>query len=443
MQQRRRPRHHRRRHRGAASQAVEPSREAAQDGDPRRSEQHRPGAVAGEDRQLVVRVGGRHRDDVRLWIRGGILRADIVVVRGVAGRHDEQRPRRPRPRDGVLHGVREGAPAPRVVHDHGVHSDRVVDGVDRLGGEAGAVLPEELHGKDRDLPVDPGDPPPVPSERPEDPGDVRAVRGVVERLVVAVGEIPPVHVVDEAVAVVVQPVARDLSRVGEDVARQVGVEEVDPGVDHGDHDLAFACGDVPGARRIDVGSGLPPRLPAVAEGPLLGEARVVRNPVRREEIVRLDVLDPGHRSQARDRFFGGQPRRQFPLLGAAPEARARRRSRLRPRQRPLGRHGARIELDQHLARSEGEAGRGRDDRRRRDDRRGGRMRGRGDLRQREGRGGEHDGGAARRANCAADLRDHREVRCHPATRGGWIMPLRRLRRGPPGPRRKRLRCISR
>src|SRR6185436_11058126 len=83
---------------------------------------------------------------------------------------------------------------------------------------------------------DAGDADPVVPARGDDAGDVGAVAVVVGRVPAAVQQVDPVDVVDEAVAVVVEPVVGDLARVRPEVGRQVAVREVDTRVHdrHGD-----------------------------------------------------------------------------------------------------------------------------------------------------------------------------------------------------------------
>ena len=83
----------------------------------------------------------------------------------------------------------------------------------------------------------------------DDPGDVRAVAVAVADVLARAGrrEVDAVDVVDVAVAVVVDAVARDLAEVGPDVRRQVGVIELDPAVDDRDRD-ARALRERPGVR---------------------------------------------------------------------------------------------------------------------------------------------------------------------------------------------------
>ncbi len=97
---------------------------------------------------------------------------------------------------------------------------------------------------------------------------MRAVSVIVDRVVVVVVEVPAVNVVDEAVAVVVDAVLRDLVGVGEDVGGEVLVKDVHTGVDDGDHDLARPGDVVPGLRRTDVrarGAAVESETPGVKE----------------------------------------------------------------------------------------------------------------------------------------------------------------------------------
>ena len=90
---------------------------------------------------------------------------------------------------------------------------------------------------------------------------MRAVVVVVVRVGVVVDEVPAVDVVDVAVAVVVDAVAGDLTGVGPDVGLQVGMVEVDTGVDYCHHDRRVAQRMRPGTGGIDpVGTGEAPEF---------------------------------------------------------------------------------------------------------------------------------------------------------------------------------------
>ena len=131
-------------------------------------------------------------------------------------------------------------------------------------------------------------------------------------------EVPAVYVVNEAVAVVVNAVARDLGGVRPDVRLKVGVVDVKALVNDGDDDRAAARRQVPGLFGLDVSADearcLLPRevveadLPRVLHRPLAG---VIRSVVRRyffvPDVVRLGVEHVGARAQRLhcvERLFG-------------------------------------------------------------------------------------------------------------------------------------------
>ena len=103
--------------------------------------------------------------------------------------------------------------------------------------------------------------------RGDDPRDVGAVAPAVAQVVAGARgrEVDAVDVVDVAVAVVVDAVARHLVEVGPDVRREVRVVEPRAGVDHGDDD-ARATRDLPRGREVEHGVG--------RHCPLLRAARV-------------------------------------------------------------------------------------------------------------------------------------------------------------------------
>ena len=100
---------------------------------------------------------------------------------------------------------------------------------------------------------------------------------VIHRVGVAVGKVPPVDIVDEPIAVVVDTVAGDLAGVGPDVGGEVGVLVVDAAVDHRDDHAPRSRRDGPGLGSVDVGVDHAPRLPRVVERPERAERPVVGN----------------------------------------------------------------------------------------------------------------------------------------------------------------------
>ena len=120
---------------------------------------------------------------------------------------------------------------------------------------------------------------------------------VVQRIAISVDEVVPVDVIDVAVAVVVDPVAWDLSRVYPHVRSQVRMRVVDAGIDDGDHHRAAARVGVPGLIGVNVGARRASELAGVVKSPQVGEVRVVGNGLRGlvdgEDVVRLHDLDLG------------------------------------------------------------------------------------------------------------------------------------------------------
>ena len=112
--------------------------------------------------------------------------------------------------------------------------------------------------------------------------------GIVDGGVV-VGEVVAVDIVDVAVAVIVELVARDLAGVGPQVVAKVRVVHVDALVDHGHHRVGAAGGRVPRLRRVDVGVGRPAGLAGVVEAIELVVGRVVGDRGRLQPEVRLGV----------------------------------------------------------------------------------------------------------------------------------------------------------
>ena len=141
-------------------------------------------------------------------------------------------------------------------------------------------------------PVDPGHAGAVVAPSGDCARHVRAVGIAIHRVAVAVGEVVAVDVVDVAVAIVVDSVAGDFTRVGPDVLHQVRMRVVDAGIDNADDNIAAGL-DVPGLGGVDIRIGSAARLARVAEAPELAEVGVVGNRGSdRERIIRLDVFDP-------------------------------------------------------------------------------------------------------------------------------------------------------
>ena len=113
-----------------------------------------------------------------------------------------------------------------------------------------------------------------------------AVAVVVADVVRAGDEVPAVDVVDVAVAVVVDAVARDLAGVGPDAAGQVGVVQVDAGVEHGDDRRGAPRRDAPGLGGVDV------HVLGVVQPPEPAEHRIVRDERRGDPTGAADRIRP-------------------------------------------------------------------------------------------------------------------------------------------------------
>src|SRR5262249_25838466 len=84
----------------------------------------------------------------------------------------------------------------------------------------------------------------------------RSLVQVVLRVAIIVDEVISMDVIDVAVAVVVDAVARDFERVRPDIRRQVRVGVVHTSVDHGDENVGRTGRDLPRLGSVDV---YPPR----------------------------------------------------------------------------------------------------------------------------------------------------------------------------------------
>jgi hypothetical protein len=237
------------------------------------------------------------------------------------------------------------------------------------------------------MPRHPGHPEAIVPDRTDDSRDVRAVEQVVKRIVVGVGEVPPRDVVHQAVAVVIDPVARDLARIDVEVVAQVGVRRVDTAVDHRDDHVARAGRDVPGAQRVEVVPRRAPRLPRIAHHPLLREPRVVGDAIGVHDVVRLGVLDVRVGTQPVERLLHRRPFAETPLLGTAAERRPWHGAHLGADRGAFAQQRGGAELDEDVV---------------------GRVRRVGGERDRRGRRG--DGGDGSRRRCCSAVRRRRSAR---------------------------------
>ena len=193
--------------------------------------------------------------------------------------------------DGVVEGLRITAATPAIVCDPHAHHGGVFHGTDRIECAARSVVAKELERHQLGTPVHAYHALAVVAGCGDCPGDMGAVRVHVHRIAVIVGEVVSVDIVDVSVAVVINVVAGDLSRVGPDVRDQIGVRVVDTGVDYTHHDAATGL-DVPGFNRIDIGIVGSTALSRIMQSPELTELRVVGSGrIDGDCVVRLNVLE--------------------------------------------------------------------------------------------------------------------------------------------------------
>ena len=179
----------------------------------------------------------------------------------------------------------------------GLRINEVIDCADgsRDGSAAG---PEELGRDHLHRPVDASDALAVVAHAADGARHMRTVRvdrrigGPIENGGVVVEEVPPVDVVDVAVAVVVDTVSGNLSRIGPDVGGQIGMRGLNALVDHADHDVGrsgvastprLSSTAAVGVRR---GGGISLHAPEGA----VGERGVVGGGEGLDDVVRLGEL---------------------------------------------------------------------------------------------------------------------------------------------------------
>ena len=277
----------------------------------------------GETAPRVVVRGRRNRDhlgshggkgDRRAAVSAGAVDHHVLDVVGVSQRVAD----RLRLADGETQrddvGPVVGRVEDRVVHDPGV-GPRLAD-----------AQRHAAHARSAEPPGHTGDADPVAPLGVDDAHHHRAVGVGRARVVVVVVEVPAFPVVDEAVAVVVHAVVRNLALVVPDVAGQILVVDVRSRVQHRHDDRRIARRQVPGALGVDVGAGSAAGLSGVVESPLLPVLRVVgcrqvgavRGHLRvANEARAVQQLAPGHRVrsvgdlQVDDRQAVGTQRRQL------------------------------------------------------------------------------------------------------------------------------------
>ena len=112
---------------------------------------------------------------------------------------------------------------------------------------------------------------------------------VVERVVIVVYEIPSTGIVNEAVVVVVNAVTSDLARIGPDVANDILVIVIKPGINHGDHHAGAGL-KIPGLRCVDIRVRRTGGLASIVQPIELGKSWIIWNcRLGAHDVVRLGV----------------------------------------------------------------------------------------------------------------------------------------------------------
>ncbi|MCZ7641096.1 MAG: hypothetical protein M5U12_36605 [Verrucomicrobia bacterium] len=174
-------------------------------------------AVVREHRTRPLGVEGGDGDR---GFEGGGEGGDVGAL--IPGGGDDEEAGVPGFGDGVMEGAAAIGLSPTGVEDAGAIVDGVPDGFDDAGHGGFALVVEGLDGHEGDLPANPGDADAVVADGADDAGDMGAVGVVVHRIAVLADEVVAVDVIDVAVAIVIEAVARDLAGVDPDVGFQVG-----------------------------------------------------------------------------------------------------------------------------------------------------------------------------------------------------------------------------
>ena len=156
--------------------------------------------------------------------------------------------------DGVER-VAERASAPRVVRNLNSLRDAVVDGRDAGTQQDAAVAGSDLESCETDDPAHAHDTLAVVADRADCARGVGSVAVVVSWVIVVVVEVPTPHIVDLAVALVVDAVVGDLAGIGPAVRGQILVGGIESRFCHAVHHGRRASEDVPDEVRVDVRAG--------------------------------------------------------------------------------------------------------------------------------------------------------------------------------------------
>ena len=210
------------------------------------------------------------------------MRDGVVVRRLIAGSRHKRDAGIPHGTNRLLNDDRKaGRSLPAGIHGHDVdavvptHHRDIVDGLDDRTRVADAATVLNLERHQRHLPADPSDTDAIVAHGPDDARDMGAVAVAIGHLVIVVDEVPAVGVVLIAVLVIVNGIARGVTRIRPDVGGQIGMGDVDAGVDHRHDDVPRTGRHAPSLRGIDVvadGSGI---LAGVLQVPLRRHERII------------------------------------------------------------------------------------------------------------------------------------------------------------------------
>ena len=279
-----------------------------------RPEVHGRGAVIGEVSQSIGMGRGQNGDDVVQIVTGRINRVDLVAFGGIAAGSDEDDSGLTRAVDGIAQRRgSEGGSTPTGVDHPGPFAPRIIDALDRIADQTIPRRIDELAGHDLRLPTDADTAKTVVAEGANRAADVCPVPVIVVRIARVIDRVNAVHVVHITIAVVVNPVARDLPGIDPNAVGQIFVGVSHARVDYRHEHFRRAVLHLPPLGRVNVGVRHAAVLAEVIQSPQqsLSVGRIGRCHQRPHWQVRLGVLDqtalPKNCQQVLDAFAGRGP----------------------------------------------------------------------------------------------------------------------------------------
>ena len=156
-----------------------------------------------------------------------------------------------------------------------LHVDEVIERFDRRRRDRECVTNRHRH--DPGVPVYTGNTNAVVSHCRHGASDVSAVAVSVHRDGGAVTRVDSENVVDVAIAIVVDPVARNLAGIDPHVGQKIGVVKIDPGIQDRDNRLRRTGDHIPSIWRTDIRAGSSAGLTCIFHRPHADVLRIVRN----------------------------------------------------------------------------------------------------------------------------------------------------------------------